>query len=291
MHDVIMPVTSRHNPIAALSIAALARHINPRHIYVITSGDNAPYFEKLQKHYPVVTLDENQVIPGINLKIIGDYIQKAQQKRSRAGWYFQQFLKMSACFLPNISDYYLIWDADTVMLNPVLFLNEAGQTLVKPSTEYHQPYFDTFFKLFGINRSVDFSFISEHFLINRHYMEELIAVIGERAASKNHWVWNIMDAVETKHLSGAGFSEFETYGNFVNTAHPGAFAVRPLKTIRYGGARFGPIPNKYDLYRLSLSCAYASFESWDEGKPLKIWAEKILSALIYYANPGRYLRG
>jgi len=291
MHDVIMPVTSRHNPIAALSIATLARHINPRHIYVMTSGDNASFFEKLQKHYPVIVLDENHVIPGINLQTIGDYIQKAQQDRNRAGWYFQQFLKMSSCFLPDISDYYLIWDADTIMLNPIEFLNDQNQVLIKPSLEYNKPYFDTYEKLLGRTRSVDFSFISEHCFIKSDYMKELISEIEQHSTVKRHWVWTIMNAMETKHLSHAGFSEYETYGNYVNTVHPEAIALRPLKTIRYAARRFGLVPNRYDIYRLSLSYAYASFESWDTGKAPMIWTEKLLSALIYYTHPGRYLRG
>ncbi len=289
MYDVVMPVLSRHNHIAGLSIASLSRHAKPRHIYVMTSQDNLHFFENLQKYYPVVPLDENQIMPGISVQTIGDYIEKAGHNRSRAGWYFQQFLKMSASSIPNVSQSYLIWDADTVMLKPISFLNNAGQALIKPSSEYHQPYFDTFQKLFGKTRNVDFSFISEHFFINCDYMDELIAVIGKHSANKQHWVWNIMDAVETKHLSGAGFSEYETYGNYVSMVHPASIATRPLRTIRYGARKFGPNPNRYDLYRLSLSYSYASFESWDTGKPLKILTEKILSAILYYTWPGRYL--
>lgn len=291
MFDVVMPVTRGHNSIAGLSIEALVRHFRPRHIYVMTSGGNFAFFEKLPKELPVVLLDEDRVIPGVTLQLLADFIENACQKRARAGWYFQQFLKMSACFLPDISDYYLIWDADTLMLKPIAFLNDRNQTLIKPSSEYHPPYFETYQKLVGYSRMVDFSFISEHFLIKTAYMRELISVIEDRSKPRQPWVWSIMNAVEPTHLSGAGFSEYETYGNFVSTVHPGAFAVRPMKTLRYGARKFGPAPNRYDLYRLSLFYAYASFESWDALKPLRIGAEKLLSALIYYLYPGRYLRG
>ncbi len=291
MFDVVMPVISAHNNIAGLSIQSLVRHVTPRHIYVITPENNFSFFENLPKNCPVVLLNEDDLIPGVNLKSIADFIEHAGEKRARAGWYFQQFLKMSACFLQEIGDYYLIWDADTVMLRPIKFLNDQKKVLIKPSSEYHSPYFDTYRKLLEKARSVDFSFISEHFFIKSDYMRELIANIEESSSTNEHWVWNIMNAVETKHLSGAGFSEYETYGNFVNTVHPGTFAIRPLKTIRYGARKFGPIPNRYDLYRLSLSYSYASFESWDAGKTLKIRVEKFLSALMYYFNPARYLRG
>lgn len=292
MFDAIMPVTHQHNHIASLSIISLVRNVKPRHIYVITPKDNFPFFERLQNNCPIMMLDENDVIPEVNLQSIAEFIANAGQNPARAGWYFQQFLKMSTCFLPDITDHYLIWDADTIMLKPIQFLNEKNQTLIKPSSEYHQPYFETYEKLLGKTRNVDFSFISEHFFIKSAYMKELIQAIEEHASSKRHWVWNIMNAVQPEHLSGAGFSEYETYGNFVNTVHPETFVLRPLKTIRYGARKFGPIPNRYDLYRLSLSHSYASFESWDtQGHPLKIWSEKLLSALIYYTNPWRYYGG
>lgn len=290
MFDVIMPVTNQHNNIAHLSIISLIRNVTPRRIYIMTAKDNFLFFEKLQKNYPVVPLDENGVIPDVHLQSIAEFIDNAGQNRARAGWYFQQFLKMSACFLPDISDYYLIWDADTIMLNPIQFLNDKNQTLIKPSSEYHQPYFDTYYKLLGKTRSVNFSFISEHFFINSTYMKELILAIEEHTTTELHWVWKIMTAIDTKQLSMSGFSEYETYGNFVNTVHPETFALRPLKTIRYGARKFGPIPNKYDLSRLSSVYSYASFENWDTGKPIRILIEKLLSVLIYYASPSRYFK-
>lgn len=290
MFDVVMPVTREHNAVAGLSIQSLVRNVAPRRIYVMTPKNNFSFFAALPGNCPVALVDEDTLIPGITLRAIADFIEKAGEKRSRAGWYFQQFLKMSASFLPDITDYYLIWDADTLMLNPIRFLNDANQALIKPSTEHHRPYFDTYAKLLGLTRSVDFSFISEHFFIRTEYMKELIAAIEKRAKPGTPWVWAVMNAVEPRQLSGAGFSEYETYGNFVNTVHPGAIAVRPLSTIRYGARKFGPAPNRYDLYRLSLSYAYASFESWDAGKPLRIKAEKLLSFLIYCLHPRRYFR-
>ena len=291
MFDVVMPVTQEHNHIAFLSIRSLVRHISPRRIYVMTPESNFPFFKNLPGNCPVSLIDEDTLIPEITFSSIADFIEEAGEKRSRAGWYFQQFLKMSACFLPDITDYYLIWDADTIMLNPIRFLNDSGQTLIKPATEHNQPYFDTYHKLTGFHRSVNFSFINEHFFIKTEYMKELIAAIETNSAPEMTWVWAIMKAVEPRHLSGAGFSEYETYGNFVNTVHPGAFAVRPLATIRYGARKFGLSPNQYDLYRLSLSYAYASFESWDTGKPLRIKAEKLLSFLVYCLRPERFRRG
>jgi hypothetical protein len=290
MFDVIMPVSAKHNDIASLSITSLMQHIMPHHIYVITSKNNFHFFEKLQENYPIITLDENYLIPSVNLQSIEEYIENEGQDRRRAGWYFQQFLKMSACFLPDISDYYLIWDADTVMLNHIRFLNDKDQILIKPSSEYHPPYFDTYSRIIGKTRSVNFSFISEHFFINKNYMKELITAIEEHTPIERNWVWKIMNAVDKKYLSGSGFSEYETYGNFVNTVHPGTFALRPLRTIRYATRKFGPIPNKYDLYRLSLAYSYASFENWDTGKPLRRGSEKLLSILIYYASPSRYFK-
>jgi hypothetical protein len=108
MFDVIMPVTRHHNNIACLSIMSLMRNVKPRRIYVVTARNNFSFFEKLQNQDPVMVLDENSLIPGVNLPSIIKFIENAGQNHSRAGWYFQQFLKMYACFLPDITDHYML---------------------------------------------------------------------------------------------------------------------------------------------------------------------------------------
>lgn len=291
MFDVVMPVADQHKEIATLSIQMLIGQIAPRRVYILTARNNFHFFETLQKNDRIVLLDEDALIPGVRLESVADFIEKAGGKRSRAGWYFQQFIKMAACFLPDIAGHYLIWDADTLMLHPVHFLDDRHQVLVKPSSEYHQPYFDTYERILGLTRSVDFSFISEHLFVNTEYMKELIAAIEAHSEPGRPWVWCIMNAIDPMQLSSSGFSEYETYGNFVNTVHPGAFALRPLETIRYAARKFGPIPNRYDLYRLYRSYAFASFESWETTFSLRIRAEKCLSFLFYYFCPARYFRG
>jgi len=196
MFDVIMPVSRQHNDIAPLAIQSLIKNFLPRNVYVIASCDNLSLFTKLQNLRHVTVMDENSFIPGINLQAIAEFIENRGQNSSRAGWYFQQFLKMSACFLPNISSHFLIWDADTIMLKPMSFINDRHQIMIQPSSEYHQPYFDTYYNLLGQNRSVDFSFISEHFFINTQHMKELIAAIEQSMVPGNHWVWKIMNSIE-----------------------------------------------------------------------------------------------
>lgn len=76
----------------------------------------------------VVCLDENAVIPGITYKsLVGKSpgLQKYQGVSNRIGWYLQQYLKLGvALHIPDLSDYYLVWDADNIPVKPIKFFTE-----------------------------------------------------------------------------------------------------------------------------------------------------------------------
>lgn len=81
---------------------------------------------------------------------------------------------MSICNLSDMAYHYLIWDSDTVLLQPLIFFDQDEKVPVNPKTEYHKPYFELIKKVLSIEKQVDFSFISEHLMINKSYMNELI---------------------------------------------------------------------------------------------------------------------
>ena len=62
---------------------------------------------------------------------------------SRSGWYFQQFLKMYACYIDGISDNYLIWDVDIVLLKKLPFFTKNGKYFFYKNKKIFKPYFET----------------------------------------------------------------------------------------------------------------------------------------------------
>lgn len=282
-YDIVICVASQHKEIALKTIRSLHVFAASRKIFVITAQQNFAFFQtRLGDQYPVCLLDEDNIIENISLHVLQDYFMRRIGNVQRAGWYFQQFLKMSACLLSDIADHYLIWDSDTILLQPLRFFDHDGNVLIHPKTECHPPYFVTLQKLLGIGKQVSFSFISEHFMIKKAYMIELLDQFRFLSSGKSSWVWTVLDAVADDCLGASGFSEFETYGNFIAFKHADSFRCRSVKSTRYGAWRYGTDPNPYDLFSLMLwGYGFASFETWQTVSSKKIFMEKILSTVIY----------
>jgi hypothetical protein len=216
-------------------------------------------------------LDENELIPDMRL----DDLRKHPLPffPAGAGWYFQQFLKWAFASVCSPYEGYLVWDADTILLRPLSFQDTQGKTLLTPSTEYHEPYFQTFEALLGIRPRERCSFISQHQWIEVPILRELTGRIEQN--SELSWPWQIMH-----NLRGTGsnlFSEYETYGHFCRTYHPESCSLRDLPWIREGRKLAGFPPDPAKMAALSNRFAFASFESNRALKGFCVhWLRKLL---------------
>ncbi len=285
VYDAVLTVGPLHCDIARIAIQQLVRNARPRNVYVITSQRNFGGFAGLdvgQLHL----VDEDHLIPSVDLGVVKAFLSEKGANVGHAGWYFQQFLKMAACTLQNIAPHYLIWDADTVMLRTMSFFDDDGRALLAMQTEYNPEYFRTYQRLLSMERSATFSFIAEHMMVRTTFMRELIEAINKGSLTNGQWVWAVLSAIDESQLSYSAFSEFETYGNYVNSTHRGSVAFREIRSLRTGAGRFGTLPNRYDLYRLSRRYYYASFESLhgQQSYILRILLEKMLSVLVYLVH-------
>lgn len=283
-YDVVMNVAAHHKNIAKLAIEYLRKNTTAEKLYIISTKDVLKSFAYMDDNLEIHLIDEDKLIPGITLNAIKEYLLEHAGNAQQAGWYFQQFRKMAACYIPDICSHYLVWDADTILLEPISFFSEDAKVLINPEGEHHLPYFDTIQELLGIKHFAEYSFVCGHLMINTVYMRALIDATNAHVQSDQPWVWKIMDSIKPNDLGNKGFSEFETYGNFVLNRHPESFALRPLRYLRFGAGKFGMRPSKFDLYYLSLSYAYASFETWNRGVLHLIIARKIRSMLVYFKD-------
>lgn len=171
-------------------------------------------------------------------------------KCNRNGWYLQQLLKLYAGrVIPDISEYYLVVDADVFFLRPVSFWSAAGEVKDSPavpffttSSEHHRPYFDHMSRLHpDLKRSFSGSGISHHMMFSRPILDELFTLVEryhnrtEDPADPEHIpFWRIfLDTVEEhrRHppdYSESGASEYEMYFHFVTHAHPQLYRMRQL---------------------------------------------------------------
>jgi hypothetical protein len=263
LYDSVLCVGPHHREIAVKAIRSLLLFTASRMIFVVTAREHFSFFERFfEPGLPVQLLDEDEVIEGVTLSAIRSYLTSRKASGARAGWYLQQFLKMSICRHPDVAGHYLIWDSDTIALRKLTFFDWQGKTFVNPRTEHLKPYFRLIRATLGIERQVRFSFISEHLMVNKAYMLELLGELSGHSADGRAWPWRILDSIDDRHLSGSGFSEYETYGNFVAARHRDSFLCRPLKSTRHGTFRFGTAPDKHAIhYYMSSGHSFATFET------------------------------
>lgn len=191
--------------------------------------------------------------------------QKAVGKaKPRAGWLLQQFLKMNACadVVLNDRDLTLIWDADTLPLRPLQFVDAEGRVLYRRSVEYHAPYFATLNKLLGPGNRSDSSFIAQCFPARVRWTRELMTAL--RDAESGSYVETVMNAITGCHDSE--FSEYETMGTWNWRHHHDEMAFVQQRWSR-GGARFlghraGGIAGEMMLRLLAFRYDYVAVENW-----------------------------
>jgi len=59
-------------------------------------------------------IDEDSLAEGLKRDYVSALLVARGANPERSGWYFQQFLKLCYSLDPSASDYYLVWDADTI---------------------------------------------------------------------------------------------------------------------------------------------------------------------------------
>ena len=133
---------------------------------------------------------------------------------SRVGWLLQQFIKINAIADSDLQDAdpVLIWDADTIPLTRLRFIDPAsGVISYYHSHERHEPYFETINSLFGSIDRFDRSFIAQCLPVRVGWVREMLGEIGGGAVDS--YVTTILDLLPGK--SGSEFSEYETIGTWV----------------------------------------------------------------------------
>lgn len=281
-YDVVLMVTPDKIPLLKTSYEYLIHNLGANIIFLVGSTKCKEEIEKnFYKENRIVFLDEDQVFPGLNYKVIKNLLELICGDSHRTGWFFQQFLKMAFAYRSE-HEYYLVFDSDTVPLNPIAYFDHLDKPSFITKKEYYQDYFNTIDTLFnGRVKRVDknISYISENMIISKSIMigmiEEIMKndlLIGESFYEK------IMYAIDKRVIMNTGFSEYETYGNYVMTVYPENYRNIKLRTQRLGSFLFGTIPTKAQLEWAAKDYDIISFE--EHGKQWlikKTKSEKIRS--------------
>ncbi|SIQ76603.1 MULTISPECIES: DUF6492 family protein [unclassified Paenibacillus] len=160
-------------------------------------------------------VDENTVLP-----LTKKDITYRSAKWDRSGWLFQQLLKLSGDKIVK-AEHFLVLDADTVLIRPHSF-RSGGKTTFYTRSWSQPEYFRTYKKLMGRAPSAPRSLVTHYMLFEKSKLRELKRDIERRHGMS--WHRAILKSIDrTKQF---GFSEYETYGNFVYSRYPGSVQLR-----------------------------------------------------------------
>jgi hypothetical protein len=243
-------------PVIRLALQGIQAYGNPKSTSVVVPSSQIGEFRAVSESGALV-IPEDEVLPEWSLARVRAEMPRHPQM---AGWYLQQFLKLSFGSYAGVPRY-VIWDADTVMLSPINF-TEGGVTLMNTAREHHQEYFETFAKLFGRQAPLRRSLISQYMLIETQVVDEMRREIEGRFSKD--WIAAILSLLPGKSL--CEFSEYETYGNFFAVSRPERLKLRRMKWFRRGAEVIRDLAlGDFDTIREKFAgYAYVAFERHHE---------------------------
>ncbi|MBW7452906.1 hypothetical protein K0U00_02465 [Paenibacillus sepulcri] len=213
--DVVIPAIAKDLGTLPHVIEGVRKHVaHPiGQIFVV-----APENKKIKavcKRKGCTFVHEDTVLP-----LRKKHIVYHSKKWERSGWLYQQLLKLgSSSFVGQ--QHYLVMDADTVLIRPHRFYVDSKQVFY--CRGWSQPeYFVTYRKLLGKKAPRPRSFVTHYMMFDKEKLESLKNRIEERHGKK--WYKAIIASINRKKQFG--FSEFETYGNYVYSLNPGKVRLK-----------------------------------------------------------------
>jgi hypothetical protein len=238
--DFVIPV-KKNNVILRTVIEGIVSFYSPRTIYIITDFrstleilEHSLFWKKGRTK--IVTIDENIFGKG-DLERNYTWID---EKSREFGWWFQQIIKLDAVNqIPNLSDPFIVWDADVIPLIKWNLYDEESkeyrfailQETAKNMFNQEQ-YHASILSILGLEPIEPLekgTFVPHHFIFHHIVIRELIDRIG-----LFNWQEKIMALSATYYR----FSEYKCVATFMQMYFPELLKYYPYKEFGEKGIRF-----------------------------------------------------
>jgi hypothetical protein len=169
-------------------------------------------------------------------KDILPYVKPSNWK-FRPNWIFQQFLKL----FQNVTEteFFLTLDSDTVIVNKLDFF-EKDTPIWYYGKDQNESQYHKFNKvMFGLEKKATHTYIGDIGFFKKSVIEDFLKytkLTPEEIINKSY------DVVDVScHIS-----EFELYGNFLETYHTNLYKVKQLKSLHKGKFQHNPYLSNWD---------------------------------------------
>ncbi|EKE21539.1 MAG: hypothetical protein ACD_7C00198G0001 [uncultured bacterium] len=135
---------------------------------------------------------------------------------------YQQLLKLSGDKIAKNENYFIL-DSDTVLVSENNFM-EDGKFVFLQNKEWHQPYFDSFEKIFGYRTKNKLSFTSHMMIFNKVMLQEMKGEMEKKW--RKPWDQVYLSTVNENEMSCV--SDYDTYANWVLCNYSEKVIQRPF---------------------------------------------------------------
>ncbi|QWU16537.1 hypothetical protein SAMN04487895_107159 [Paenibacillus sophorae] len=226
--DVLIPAIEKDLATLPHVVDAVRKHVKHpiRSIQIV--APRKPRILDFCRRKGCTFVDENTVLP-----ITKKDIHYRSRTWERSGWLFQQLLKLGGDKLCT-ADYFLVIDADTVLITPHRF-RLSGKTVFYCRNWSQPDYFATYRKLMGKKAVRPSSFVTHYMLFERSRLTRMKREIEARHGTS--WYSAILRSINRSRQFG--FSEFETYGNYLYAKDPGGMVLKKArnKSLNMSGSQ------------------------------------------------------
>jgi hypothetical protein len=208
------------------TIPLLKKWNKPRTHWIICPSKEVKKFQKsLNQWKHVQVIDENSIIELDNFRIICNQVLKSRDDLIdiNASWYYQQVLKLGFCLSRQFTNKtIIIWDADTVPITAIKFVDSKTVRTYGSLAEYEDIYRLSNQEWLGRDlKPSQYSYITQFSAITPAVHSSLItSIIGEdekfcQEIMPEKIARKMMQAVSNlkKPLKNPSFSEYELIGH------------------------------------------------------------------------------
>ena len=240
MLDFIIPL-KKNNVILRTVVEGIVSFYSPTTIYIITDSfstleilEHSLFWKKGKTM--IVTIDESL----FEKETLERKYTCIDEKSREFGWWFQQIIKLDAVNrIPNISDPFVVWDADVIpLLKWELYHEESREyrfAILQENAKNvfnQKQYHDSILSILGLESVEPLekgTFVPHHFIF--HHM--VIRERRDRIGSVN-WQEKIMALSATYYR----FSEYKCVATFMQTYFPELLKYYPYEEFGEKGIRF-----------------------------------------------------
>jgi hypothetical protein len=248
--DFVIPVCN-YNIILRVTIESIIINYKPHNIYIVINKNDANILEKECLIWnlsttKIIFIDEDEYFINnysLTKKDINQWYTWKDDLSREYGWWYQQLIKIGAYKqIENLSDPYVVWDSDLIVLQKWNLYDEENdiykfailQECAKNEFNKNE-YFKSIQEIIGIppiEPSIEGTFVPHHFIMHHKVLNNLIKYIEHK--NQYNWIKTIMLLSNTYYR----FSEYKCIATFMSVYYPELLSFYPFHEYGKKGLRY-----------------------------------------------------